>query len=459
MVVMLVPVGSAGAEPSSQADGPNIVYVTSPEDCEADCTFDIYLAHPDGSEPTRLTDNDLHESDTSWSPDGRLILFVRASGEGGSDIWVMDANGSNPTNLTNSPLSSDQLPQWSPDGTRIVFVRGKTHNTDFTPRIFSMNADGSEETVLAENATGPRWSPDGGLIAFRRHTATTPLTLMKSGGEHEHKIDNAFDYDWSPDGRQLVFARYAPPNSRQIRVVDADGTNNHSLGRIADHLGTFEILWSPAEDRIAVGAGDDDHGFLYVADPDGGLTRVSSRDPADLAWSPSGTQLAYSRCTPDCSNEIHVINFDVADYDATIATEGDDWGQDLAWQPVCTVEGTEASETLEGTSFRDLICGLGGNDEISGLSNGDVILGGDGDDSILGAGGKDTIYGGEGTDTLRGGEDNDLVTDLSGLDVLLGGPGDDVLGSRDQSSGDRIGAGAGGDLCRADPGDLKEGCS
>ncbi len=427
MAAILVPIGVGKAEPPPEADG-LIVYTTMEDDCIANCDDEIFLAHPDGSgwDPQQLTDNDAHEFDGAWSPDGRRLLFARTQEEGGSDIWVMDADGSNPTNLTESPRSFDASPRWSPDGTYIVFERGPTS----TSRIVSMRADGSDQSVLAQNAFDPRWSPDGGLIAFRRIIHGTPLMLMKPGGGSEHKLDKARIYDWSPDGRRLTFVRYAASTtgstidgtgSRQVRVVKTDGADNHLLGRLPEFPSKYEMQWSSAGDRIAVGGNGFDESDLWIADPQGGVTKVNSYDPIDFDWSPSGTKLVYSRCSPDCDTDLYVKDF-IGDDDA-IAFNPEGPGWNLDWQPVCTVEGTEAADVLEGTDGNDLICGFGGDDEIVAGRGADVVLGGDGDDTLTGDMGADRLIGGEGTDSLRGGDGDDLVMDLAGVDALYAGRG------------------------------------
>jgi Tol biopolymer transport system component len=79
--------------------------------------------NPDGTGITRLTDRGA-KFDPSWSPDGSRIAFVGAAAPYpyNSEIYTMNADGSDLVNLTNSP-SSDGDPDWSPDGRKIVFVR------------------------------------------------------------------------------------------------------------------------------------------------------------------------------------------------------------------------------------------------------------------------------------------------------------------------------------------------
>ena len=66
---------------------------------------DIVLLNPDGSVQAKLTDNKWRDSNPVWSPDGSKIAFV-SHRDGGSDIFVMDADGTNQVNLTQEPDSN-----------------------------------------------------------------------------------------------------------------------------------------------------------------------------------------------------------------------------------------------------------------------------------------------------------------------------------------------------------------
>jgi len=73
---------------------------------------DILVINPDGTGIVNLTNSPEREVDPAWSPDGQRIAFS----VGG--LWVMDADGSNQTQLTDS----GQEPAWHPDGTKIAFL-------------------------------------------------------------------------------------------------------------------------------------------------------------------------------------------------------------------------------------------------------------------------------------------------------------------------------------------------
>ena len=81
---------------------------------DRDGNSDIYVMNADGSDVTRLTENPGHDWRPDWSPDGQLIAFT-SERDGDLDIYVMNADGSGVTQLTNNP-GYDLDPAWSPGG-------------------------------------------------------------------------------------------------------------------------------------------------------------------------------------------------------------------------------------------------------------------------------------------------------------------------------------------------------
>src|SRR2546425_746704 len=92
---------------------------------------DIYTMNPDGTDVTQLTTDPGDDSEPAWSPDGTKIAFSTSrdldpaclqdpNGFCNYEIYVMNADGSNQTRLTHESLP-DVAPAWSPDGAKIVY--------------------------------------------------------------------------------------------------------------------------------------------------------------------------------------------------------------------------------------------------------------------------------------------------------------------------------------------------
>lgn len=137
----------------------------------------LWIMHPDGSGRAQLTLNNLEEWQASWSPDGSTIAVDRQG-----DLFLVAVDGSSERPLLLRP-ESDHDPVWSPDGKKIAFV-SKQSGID---NIWIMNADGSQpfsltNTILSNNSE-PAWSPDGSRIGFSSDRGGTwDVWMMKPDG-------------------------------------------------------------------------------------------------------------------------------------------------------------------------------------------------------------------------------------------------------------------------------------
>jgi Tol biopolymer transport system component len=210
-------------------------------------TIDIWTMKQDGSEKVRLTDLGGRMVFPDFSPDGARIVFSgRVAGATNDDIYRIDADGSGLVQLTTDP-GNDSLAAYSPDGSRIVFISDRSG----LEQVWLMNADGSDPVQLTFDDTFktqvPDWSPDGSQIAY---AAGDPgdILVMKADGSNQHTVIGGpaddFGPAWSPDGRQLAFIRF---DDRTVRVADADGSGAH----VVRSLGLQAVpAWQPRGDRL-----------------------------------------------------------------------------------------------------------------------------------------------------------------------------------------------------------------
>ncbi|MCQ0010652.1 TolB family protein [Actinomadura madurae] len=117
----------------------------------------IYSLDPNdpGGAWTRLTSDGVRAVDPEWSPDGSRVAFVRGEATG-SDIWLVDADGSGAHALTSGAVR-DMDPAWSRDGRWLAYVRGDVTE----PVIHAIRADGEDDRVVTpEGGTlgHPNWS-------------------------------------------------------------------------------------------------------------------------------------------------------------------------------------------------------------------------------------------------------------------------------------------------------------
>jgi Tol biopolymer transport system component len=212
--------------------------------------IEVFVMNANGSGQTNVSDDPAWDAYPSWSPDSDRIVFESARDDTGivlldlglvidglgHEVYVVDADGSNLTNLSNSP-EDDGRPMWSPTADKILFVSYRDGNAE----IYVMNDDGTGQTRLTSNPasdTYASWSPDGKWITFHSdRDGNTEIYKMSETGTSTTRLTTSADWDWgpswSPDGDAIVFQTSRDGNSEIYRMSPSGAfqerlTNNSS---------------------------------------------------------------------------------------------------------------------------------------------------------------------------------------------------------------------------------------
>jgi Tol biopolymer transport system component len=265
----------------------------------------------------------------SVTPPGRIV-YSGPLERGGHGIFVASADGSRAAPITSGP--EDISPRWSPDGMRIAFTR---RAGDDASEIWVVNADGTDARPLdAEHryAEHPRWSPGGGWIAYQVQTSTHvrsgtrahttyDLWLVRPDGSGRRRlvrddgdVVNANPvyhvamgaWAWSPDGRSIAYV--CCDELGGIRIVDV--ATGRDRGRGPGH----DVAWAPDGRRLAVTV-DAEHeiagpecGGIWIVSRESGKRRRLVRPPGGACdrwarWSPDGRSIVLARSAPESSRD------------------------------------------------------------------------------------------------------------------------------------------------------------
>jgi len=170
-----------------------------------------------------------HDAGARWSPDGTRIAFKSTRAGGNWDIYVMDANGANVTQLTNTP-ANDHDPVWLPDGKSVIISSDRESREDLY-RVWI--ADKRVERLtrhLVGRAIMPAISPDGRFVTYAAQTLQRlqfwefQIHVLELATGKTRPLDQNGGTCWptfSPDGRWIANVSLAKePSTIQIRSVD-----------------------------------------------------------------------------------------------------------------------------------------------------------------------------------------------------------------------------------------------
>ncbi|HKA18466.1 MAG TPA: winged helix-turn-helix domain-containing protein [Blastocatellia bacterium] len=273
--------------------------------------------------PVKLISSSLDDWDAQFSPDGKRIAFESVR-SGTLQVWVCEADGSNPIQLTyigesfSGHAYGSGSPSWSPDGRQVAFDAAVEVNNDDIRHIHVVNAEGGPPRCITTGSSYdgmPSWSRDGRWIYFasNRSGAWQVWKVPVEGGEAVQLTKNggfrAFD---SPDGK---FVYYSKQDSSGLWRIAAEG-GEESL--ILDQLqkGYFHA-WAVADRGIYFIHPEPKPpaAIEFFSFAKGRVTRIASLDKESYQWSstlsisPDEKWILYTQRDQSGSDIMLVENF------------------------------------------------------------------------------------------------------------------------------------------------------
>ena len=255
------------------------------------------------------------------------IAFIR-----GGDVYTAAANGTGVKRLTATP-AVESTPKWSPDGKVLAFVRNRA--------IYTMPAAGGR-AVKRYNGTSPSWSPDGRFLAFIGKASTGwqegddwttcewedvmvgPAAGGTARGLDGYNAGHGCSWQeqvqtygpttsWSPDGMRVLAAGLITNDyDESVQTTEIHessvpyyGTETRATwakGSLPAYR-TPEVDYSPTNLQnfvFATNAGDPNRtGRLWVYNRSGTYKKQAStdKDVRSPVYSPTGTEVLYAQHT------------------------------------------------------------------------------------------------------------------------------------------------------------------
>ena len=184
--------------PQFSPDGRRVLFISNRTG-----DFNLWVCDADGKNPAQLTDiGGLDVSWPSWSPDGRFVAFDAFAG-GNEDIYIVPADGGVAHRMTTNP-SGETTPTWSPDGSWVYFSSNRTGRDE----VWKIPAAGGAQMQLTSGGGfNPVVAPDGLTVYYLRGGHEKGLwTASTMGGAETRVVEGNLEVgNWAVVGRGIYF--------------------------------------------------------------------------------------------------------------------------------------------------------------------------------------------------------------------------------------------------------------
>jgi serine/threonine protein kinase len=258
----------------------------------------------DASKAKQITSGSGKYGSDSWTPDGRIVYVTDVGGT--EDLWIMDSDGKNQTQLTSS-AAINMMSSVSPDGRYIAFTSNRGGNVG-TFHIWRTDIDGGNPKQLTDGQIDfwPTWSPDGKWVLYTPLSNMAKPTIWKvpaEGGPSAQVSDRmALQPIASQDGK-LIAACTSEKDSAGINKIGIFQFDNGQLVKVLNIEGFRRegggFRWAPNGKAITYIDNREGVSNIWSQPLDGGppkqITDFKTDQIFRFDWSRDGKQLACSR--------------------------------------------------------------------------------------------------------------------------------------------------------------------
>jgi Tol biopolymer transport system component len=207
-------------------DGSKILF-----NSKRDGNYEIYTMNPDGTNPQRLTNTPGNEMFPDISPDMTKIVYSQMNFQTfKSEIHIMNADGTGDMLLAQGGNITENA-KWSPDGSKILFQTDRTGNFE----IFVMNADGSNPQNLTNSAAGDYWPCWGRILV--------PTGIKDKQGDLPQNFKLYQNYPNPFNSSTTIRYHLSQPGKLRLQIFDIMGRLVHTLIDDQNEAGDYQVSW------------------------------------------------------------------------------------------------------------------------------------------------------------------------------------------------------------------------